>query len=97
MTKGIETQASIASIQSLAQIGSPKNDGVCTPTQRTKRGIGPKRVASMDLPTIQLTATGASMKGSRNVTRQNLRALISALSSRARQKAMAYSNSTAQT
>src|SRR6185312_8837905 len=97
ITKGIETQASIASIQIFAQTGSPKKDGVCTPIQRTKRETGPKRVSSMDLPIIQLTATGDSMKGRRKVTRQNLRALTSALSISARQNAIAYSNSTAQT
>ena len=36
----------------------------------------------IDLPIIQLTATGLSMKGSRKATRKNLRARISALSSK---------------
>ena len=61
---------------------------------RISRATGPKRYSIIDLPTIQLTATGDSMKGMRNTTRQNFRATISALSSRARPKAMAYSTST---
>ena len=41
--------------------------------------------------TIQLTATGDSISGSRKATRKNFRALISAFSSSASPKAMAYS------
>ena len=41
-----------------------------------------------DLPIIQLTATGLSMKGRRKATRKNLRARMSALSSSARPKAI---------
>ena len=52
---------------------------------------GPKRISIIDLPTIQLTATGESMSGSRKTTRKNFRARICALSSNARPKAMAYS------
>ena len=44
----------------------------------------------IDLPTIQLTATGLSMKGNMKATRKNLRARMSAFSSNARPKAMTY-------
>jgi hypothetical protein len=50
-----------------------------------------------DLPIIQLTATGLSMNGSRNATRKNFRARISAFSSKASPNAIAYSTSTAAT
>ena len=49
----------------------------------------------IDLPTIQLTATGESMNGRRKTTRKKRRALISALRRSARPKAIAYSKNTA--
>ena len=57
--------------------GEPKKDGLSQPSQRAKRAIGPKRNSSIDLPIIQLTATGESISGNRNATRKNLRARIS--------------------
>ena len=66
--------------------------GLSQPSQRASRATGPKRNSSIDLPIIQDTATGDSISGSRNATRKNFRARISALSSSARPKAMAYSD-----
>ncbi len=58
-----DTQASIASIASRASQGSAKNEGCSQPSQRARRATGPKRYSSIDLPTIQLTATGESISG----------------------------------
>ena len=92
--KGIETQASIASMRSAAVQGVAKKAGLSQPRWRASVAAGPKRYSISDLPIIQLTATGLSMKGRRKATRKNLRARISALSRRARPKAIAYSPST---
>ena len=97
MMKGIETQASIASIEKRASHGDAKKVGWSQPIQRISRATGPKRYSIIDLPIIQLTATGDSMNGTRKTTRQNLRATMSALSNRARPKAMAYSTITIST
>ena len=92
---GMNTQASITSIDSRAIQGSVKKAGFSQPRKRARRATGPKRFSMIDLPTIQLTATGDSMNGSRNTTRKNRRALISVLRRRARPKAIAYSKNTA--
>ena len=86
--KGIETQASIAMMLMRAIQGSVKKAGLSQPRQRASFAAGPKRYSIIDLPIIQLTATGLSMNGSRKATRKNLRARMSALSSSARPKAM---------
>ena len=89
--KGIETQASIAMIAEPRDPGrSAKKAGLSQPRWRASVAAGPKRYSIIDLPIIQLTATGLSMNGSRKTTRKNLRARISALSSSARPKAIAY-------
>ncbi len=80
-----------------ATSGVPKNDGVSQPSVLATRAIGPNRGSNIDLPTIQDTATGESIRGSRNATRKNLRARISALSRSARPKAMTYSTAIAAT
>ena len=77
----MNTQASITSIESRAIQGSVKKAGFSQPRKRARRATGPKRFSMIDLPIIQLTATGESMNGSRNTTRKNRRALISALRS----------------
>ena len=97
MTKGIDTQASIAMMLSRAIHGEAKKAGLSQPRCRASVAAGPKRYSMIDLPIIQLTATGLSMKGSRKTTRKNLRARMSALSSRASPKAIAYCTSTAST
>ena len=71
--------------------GLSKKDGFSTPNCRASRASGPKRGSSIDLPIIQLTATGLSISGIRKATRKNFRARIWLLSSSARPKAMAYS------
>ena len=88
--KGIQTQLSMAMMLVLATQGSLKNAGCSQPRNRAKAAKGPKRFSMIDLPTIQLTATGLSMKGSRNATRKNFRARISAFKSSARPNAIAY-------
>ena len=97
ITKGILTQASIAMMVRRATQGVAKKAGLSQPSQRASAAAGPKRYSRIDLPIIQLTATGLSMKGSRKTTRKNLRPRMSALSSRASPKAMAYCTSTAST
>src|SRR6266403_4800129 len=93
--KGIETQASIASMLKRAIQGDAKNAGSSHPRWRASVAAGPKRYSMSDLPIIQLTATGLSISGSRKTTRKNFRARISAFSSRASPNATAYSPSTA--
>ncbi len=88
---GMNVQASIAMIMRRAISGVPKKDGFSQPSQRASVASGPKRVSIIDLPIIQLTATGLSINGSRKTTRKNLRATICELSSSASPKAMAYS------
>ena len=66
----------------LAIQGEVKKAGFSQPINLAKVATGPKRFSMIDLPIIQLTATGLSMKGSRNATRKNLRARMSALSSK---------------
>ena len=95
--KGIETQASIAMMLKRAIQGEVKKAGLSQPRWRASVAAGPKRYSMSDLPIIQLTATGLSMNGSRKATRKNLRARISAFSSSARPKAIAYCTSTAST
>ncbi len=97
MTNGIDTQASMNSMLRRAIHGEVKKAGLSQPRKRARRATGPKRFSMIDLPTIQLTATGDSMSGMRKTTRKNLRARISALSSSARAKASAYSTNTAAT
>ena len=72
--KGIHTQLSIAMMLVLAIQGDVKKAGFSQPTYRAKVASGPKRFSMIDLPIIQLTATGLSMNGNRNATRKNLRA-----------------------
>ena len=95
MIKGIETQASIASMLKRATQGNAKNAGLSHPRSRASVAAGPKRYSISDLPIIQLTATGLSIRGSRKTTRKSLRARISAFSNRASPNAIAYSPSTA--
>jgi len=52
-----------------------KKAGFSQPIYLAKVAAGPKRFSMSDLPIIQLTATGLSMKGRRNDTRKNFRAL----------------------
>jgi len=94
---GMKVQASITMIVSLAISGEPKNEGCSQPSHFASRASGPNRTSSMDLPTIQLSATGDSISGRRKVTRQNFRARISAFSNSARPNAMAYSTMIAST
>src|SRR6266404_3069894 len=58
MMKGIETQASIASMLNRAAQGEAKNAGLSHPRLRASVAAGPKRYSMRDLPIIQLTATG---------------------------------------
>src|SRR5690606_4513234 len=88
---GMNIQASIASMLSRAIHGDAKNAGVSQPSQRAKLDNGPKRNSIIDLPIIQLTAIGLSMKGMRKAMRKKRLARISLLRSRASPKAMAYS------
>ena len=97
MMKGMETQASIISIEMRASHGEAKKAGFSQPSMRARVAAGPKRYSSSDLPIIQLTATGDSMNGRRKATRKNFRARISALRRSARPKAIAYSAPTAST
>ena len=88
--KGIHTQASSAM---MLRPGNPRRGeegGVVPAEMRASVAAGPKRNSMSDLPIIQLTATGLSMKGSRKATRKNLRARMSAFSSSASPKAIAY-------
>ena len=94
---GMKTQASITSIAERAIQGSLKKAGLSQPRKRASLAIGPKRFSMIDLPTIQLTATGDSMNGRRKTMRKKRRARISELRSSARPKAMAYSTSTIST
>ena len=89
--KGINVQASIIMIIARAISPEPKKEGLSQPNSRASREIGPKRISSIDLPIIQLTATGDSIKGSKKATRKNLRPRISEFSSSASAKAMIYS------
>src|ERR1700731_4497982 len=57
MIKGIETQASIASMLKRAIQGDAKNAGFSQPRCRASVAAGPKRYSMGDLPIIQLTAT----------------------------------------
>jgi hypothetical protein len=77
--------------------GVVKKAGESHPSSRASVAAGPKRNSISDLPIIQLTATGLSMNGSRNATRKNFLALISALRSSASPKAIAYWTKTART
>ena len=95
--KGIHTQASMKAMVILASHGEVRSEGFSQPNQRSRFVTGPKRNSSMDLPIIQLTATGESMKGSRKATRKNFCAFMSALSRSASPKAMAYCTSTVAT
>jgi hypothetical protein len=95
--KGMKVQASRIMMVALAIQGLSKKLGLSTPSARASREIGPKRGSSIDLPIIQLTATGDSISGIRKATRQNLRARIWPLRIRARPKAMAYSTMIAST
>ena len=56
--KGMNVQASIVMMPSLAIPGVAKKAGLSQPSQRAKRAAGPKRYSISDLPIIQLTATG---------------------------------------
>ena len=94
---GMKVQASSTMIEMRAAIGIAEEGRVFPAERRASVAAGPKRYSISDLPTIQHTATGDSMKGSRKTTRKNLRARIWALRSSARPKAMAYSTSTAST
>ena len=93
----MKTQPSMAMMLKRAVQGEAKKAGVSQPKWRAKLAAGPKRNSMIDLPIIQLTATGLSMKGSRKTTRKNFRALISALSNSASPKAIAYCSSTPRT
>ena len=93
--KGMNVQASISMMVARATSGVPKKEGLSQPSQRARRARGPNRASSIDLPTIQLTATGDSIRGRRNATRKNLRPRICELSRRARPKAIAYSTTMA--
>jgi len=75
-------------------MGSQRRLDLPQPRWRASVAIGPKRYSMIDLPIIQLTATGLNMNGSRNTTRKNLRALMSALSNSASPKAIAYCTDT---
>ena len=88
---GMKIQASRTIIVSFAGISLAKNAGLLQPSARASCETGPKRNSSIDFPIIQDTATGDSIRGSRNATRKNRRARICACSSRARPKAMASS------
>ena len=74
--KGIKVQASITIIINRAISSDPKKEGLSQPRARTSREIGPNLISSMDLPIIQLTATGDNIKGIRNATLKNFLALI---------------------
>src|SRR5581483_6713408 len=63
MMKVIETQASIASIETRAIQGWAKNAGLSQPSALASVAAGPKRYSISDLPIIQLTATGLSISG----------------------------------
>src|ERR1700756_2177265 len=94
MMNGIQTHESIAMMLMREIQGVAKKAGLPQPRCRASVAIGPKRYSMIDLPIIQLTATGLNMNGSRNTTRKNLRALISALSNSASPKAIAYCTDT---
>src|SRR5260221_6436576 len=94
MMKGIRTQASMAVMLPRATHGEAKKAGLSQPRWRASVAAGPKRYSTIDLPIIQLTATGLNMRGNRKATLKNLRARISALSSKASANAIAYCTST---
>ena len=76
--KGIETQASIALMRESRDPGRGEEGRVVPAELRAPAcAAGPKRYSIIDLPIIQLTATGLSMKGRRKTTRKNFRARIS--------------------
>ena len=87
---GIQTQLSMAMMLVLAIQGWLKKAGCSQPRIARRAARGPNRFSMIDLPTIQLTATELSMKGSRNATRKNFRARMSAFRSSARPNAIAY-------
>ena len=95
--KGMKVQASITIMVSRAISAVPKKDGVSQPRNRPRLASGPKRISIMDFPTIQLTATGESMRGRRNATRKNFRARIWVLRRSAKPNAIAYSTLIAST
>ena len=70
--KGIHTQASMAAMVILASHGEVSSDGFSQPRKRSRLVTGPKRYSSIDLPIIQLTATGDSMKGKRKADAEEL-------------------------
>ena len=59
---GIQTHASMAMMVVLAIHGSVKKAGFSQPSCRAKLARGPNRFSINDLPIIQLTATGLSMR-----------------------------------
>ena len=92
---GMKVHASITMIMPRAISPEPKKEGLSQPRNLASLDIGPKRISSMDLPIIQLTATGESINGIKKATRKNFRARICAFSNTARPKAIAYSGSIA--
>ena len=73
---GMKVHASITIIINLAISSEPKKEGLSHPKARASREIGPNLISSIDLPIIQLTATGDNIKGIKNATLKNFLALI---------------------
>ena len=87
----MNVHASITIIINRAISSEPKKEGLSHPNVRAKREIGPNLISNIDLPIIQLTATGDNIKGIKNATLKNFLAFIWALSKTARQNAIIYS------
>ena len=68
--KGIYVQLSITIIEIFAISGVEKNAGESQPKVFANLVIGPNLTSSIDFPTIQLTATGLNIRGSKNDTRK---------------------------
>ena len=93
--RGINVQASIAIIVNLAISGLLKKVGVFQPKNRPKFATGPNRCTNIDLPTIQLTATGLNIRGIKKEILKNFLPLICEFNHRANKKAIANSTITA--
>ena len=95
--RGINVQASMHIIVNLAISGLLKKVGVSQPKNLPKLATGPKRCSNIDLPTIQLTATGLNIRGIKKAILKNFLPLICEFNNSANKKAIANSTKTART
>jgi len=87
-------QLSIIIIDIFAISGDEKKAGDSHPKAFANFVIGPNLTSNIDLPTIQLTATGLNIKGSKKETLKNFLPAIFAFKSNAKPKAIANSTIT---